>query len=271
MKRYIYLVQGQAHLVRKYEGLALRKNADTLFLTYDKHLDGALFFPESTWAEGRNILLNEARKSDDYEYYIFCDDDIEFEQGSWDEFEDHLRRYCPGIGIPIFPKTRNSALRFPRLRCQPFFVNDEQLIAFHCDVVKDGVVLPYYTNFDEINWWASCEIQQILIQNFYVLSALQFNDIIITNTCKKRYKSEFEHHASFRDVVHEWLEKQFKRPYRLTSHYFPLRLYRLLFRALRSKVKRYMQGSRSVPKSLPEQLLLPESEILVRYQRGTDG
>ncbi|MFC1830899.1 hypothetical protein ACFL0S_02625 [Thermodesulfobacteriota bacterium] len=271
MKHFVYLVQGQAHLVRKYAGLASRKDADALFLTYDEPMDDAFFCPGSTWAEGRNILLSEARKSDGYEYYIFCDDDIKFEQGSWDEFEHYLRGYNPGIGIPIFPKTRNSALQFPRLRCQPFFVNDEQLIAFHKDVVQDEIVLPYYTNFDAINWWASCEIQQILIQNFYALSALQFNNIIITNTCKKRYKSEFEHHASFRDVVHEWLEKQFKRRYILTSHYFPLRLHRLMFRILHSRVRRYISGSRSVPELLPEKLLLPESEILVRYQRGTGG
>lgn len=265
-KQFLYLVQGQADLVREYHHLKQRKNADVIFLTYDKPLEDAIFFPNSTWAEGRNQQLSEALNRGSYEYYIYCDDDISFESGSWTQFENNLLRFKPGIAVPIFPKTVNSALKFPHLQVQPFFINDEQLIAFHREVVNDRIVVPYQTRFDQMNWWVSCEIQQLLIQNFYYFDAWQFNEIRIENTCKKRYTGQFEHSASFRDTVNEWLQTEFKGSYRVTSHYMPLRLHRLLSRHVFGKLKRSWSRCHSVPAGIPEKLLEETSVILKQHQ-----
>ncbi len=262
IKKNIFLVQGEKRLVKNYLHLAESNAADAIFLTYDEKLDGAIFFPNSTWAEGRNRLLEEALKRDPYEYYIFCDDDIEFESGGWEQFQDELVKNKPGIAVPIFPKTINSALKFPKLSTQPFFINDEQLMAFHHDVVKDRLVLPYQTQFDKENWWISCEIQQILIQNFYPLDCLQFNTIVVKNICEKRYDAEFDHKRSFRDTVKNWLDKEFKDEYRLTSFYVPLRLHLLLLRTLLYKVKRLISKRCNVSFGLPARLLAADSEIL---------
>jgi hypothetical protein len=266
-KQFIYLMQGQASLVESYFDLDERDNADAIFITYDKALDGAIFYPDSTWAEGRNRLLETALKREPYQYYIFCDDDILFERGSWEEFEQSLLEYKPGVAVPIFPKTRNSALKFPKLKSQSFFNNDEQLMAFHRDVVLDDLVLPYQTRFDKENWWASCEIQQILLQNFYPYDILQFNSIVVENMCEKRYKCLQENKVSFRDLVNDWLCDQFQGKYRLTSFYIPLRLHHLLLRTLGYKIKRVFLKNNAVSANLPERLLCHQSDLLFNYKQ----
>lgn len=267
-KKYLYLVQGQKSLVTNYLHLVDRPDSDALFLTYDEELGGAMYFPDSTWAQGRNLLLDKALDKGIYHYYIFCDDDTEFEHGSWGEFERMLDEKKPGIAVPIFPKTRNSALTFPNLASQSFFINDEQLIAFHRDVVTDRLVLPYQTQFDRVNWWISCEIQQLLVQNFYPYDALQFNRIVVENTCQKRYHAQYEHERSFRDVVREWMDKEFRGSYRLTSHYVPLRLHRLLSRTIAYHARRLVDTGYSVSPRTPNRLLTAGSEILQQYKTG---
>ena len=215
MKDFIYLVQGQPDLVKKYLHLGDKENADVVLLTYDKPMEGAIFFPNSTWTQGRNELLKHALSKGCYQYYIFCDDDVSFIKGGWDEFEANLIQFKPAIGVPIVPKTRE----LPRWsKYQIFRINDEQLVAFHHDVVMDGIVLPYQEHLDEIHcWWATCEAQEILIQNFYYKQALQFNDIEISNDCTGRYDIA-PGLDTFRKETRNWLSQQFKNRYRDISN-----------------------------------------------------
>ena len=128
MNRLIYLMQGRSDLVETYFHLADRENADALFLTYDKEIENAIFFPNSKWSEGRNKLLEIAKNKGEYDYYIFCDDDISFKRGSWDEFEFLLLKYRPAIAHPLFiPKAAKTPL--PYLEKQPFCVADQQFMA----------------------------------------------------------------------------------------------------------------------------------------------
>ena len=77
MKTFIYLVQGKSEYISKFFFLQERKRAHALFLTYDAKVEGALYLPESTFAQGRNKLLIEAEKlKNNYLYYIFLDDDV---------------------------------------------------------------------------------------------------------------------------------------------------------------------------------------------------
>ena len=207
MKDFIYLVQGQSDRVKNYLHLAARKQADALFLTYDRPLEGkkALFLPQSSWAEGRNRLLELARQRGTYSYYIFCDDDISFIRGDWDEFEAHLLALKPAIGVPVVPKTVNRTLDW--LEHQVFLLNDEQLMAFHHEVIADALVLPYQLRFDDIHWWITCEIQEALIQRFYPRGAVQFNRIEITNDCQARYP--MPEGIMPREYACSWMREQF--------------------------------------------------------------
>jgi len=70
MKNFLYLIQGRSDLIKNYLNLVNRDNADAIFLTYDKQIDEAIFFPNSTWAQGRNKILEIALEKEDYLYYI---------------------------------------------------------------------------------------------------------------------------------------------------------------------------------------------------------
>lgn len=266
MKSFIYLVQGEKKLVQNYLELSRRPRADAIYLTYDEPLDGAIFYPDSTWAQGRNKLLDAALQAGEYLYYVFCDDDIAFKRGSWQDFEECLLTSIPAVGVPIVPRTVLTRLKFPKISYQPFFINDEQLIAFHKDVVKDQLVVPYVTQYDDINWWISCEIQQILIQNFYPLYAIQFNDIQIQNTCRERYQSNHGNDKDFRTTVKQWIKDQLREPYNLTARYTPPRYHAIMFRKLAFSLSRN-SGNKTytVKQDKVFRQVLKDSELFKRY------
>jgi hypothetical protein len=213
VKNFIYLFQGQSDLIEKYMHLAGREDADAIFLTYDRPIAGAIFFPNSTWAQGRNKLLTTAlNREEGYTYYIFCDDDIAFKKGDWKEFEKQLIKYSPSIAVPVCEKTEKTIIK--GIKCQSFLFNDEQLIAFHHTVAKDGIILPYQEQFDDVHWWASCDVQQILIQTFYRFDSVQFNDIIVSNDCSTRYPWQAEGSKVYPKQIRAWLAAQFLRSYR---------------------------------------------------------
>lgn len=222
MKKFIYLVQGKAELMKNYLHLSDNPNADLILLTYDQPIEAvtnepikeSIFFPKSTWAQGRNKLLEMALNKGDYLYYIFCDDDINFIRGNWDTFEKQLLKYKPAIAVPINPKTIRTP--FKGLQYQSFLTNDEQLMAFHKDVVRDFILLPYQEQFDSIYWWAACQIQETLIQNFYYSDAIQFNNICISNDAGENYvrpESELDFKKLY-NLVNDWLSDQFLSKYR---------------------------------------------------------
>ena len=212
-KNFVYLIQGESKNLGKYESLKKDINRDIIMLTYDEKIDDAIFFPNSTWAEGRNKLLSEAQKLGSYEYFIFCDDDIEFISGDFALFEKHLEQYRPAVGVPTVPRTEKTIIKLFRNSYQSFLFNDEQMIAFHKDVIESSLVMPYYLEFDHVHWWATCQIQEILIQTFYGNNSIQFNDIKIDNLCHDRYDSEESGESLFRGKIRQWLSTQFSGNY----------------------------------------------------------
>lgn len=267
MKNFLYLVQGQSDLVKNYLHLADRENSDAIFLTYDKPIQEALFFPNSTWAQGRNKMLEIALTKEDYLYYIFCDDDIAFKKGNWDEFEKQIVMLTPAIAIPVFlQKTKRTPLRW--LKYHSFLFNDEQLIAFHNEVVKDKIVLPYQNQFDDIHWWASCEIQQILIQNFYFSDSIQLNKIHISNECRARYPDQDTGRHMYEKHIRDWLAQQFRGSYKDISMSVKRNLLVILWRTFSFYIRRHRHlraSSYSVSEEAIKNTLLNNSEILKQY------
>ena len=267
MKNFIYLVQGQSVLVKNYLHLSDRDNSDAIFLTYDEKIEGALFLPNSTWAQGRNEMLKMALKIDNYLYYIFCDDDIAFQKGSWVEFEKHLMKLKPAIAVPVFlSKTKRTPLRL--LNYHSFLFNDEQMIAFHNDVIRDGIVLPYQNQFDDIHWWASCEIQQILIQNFYFSDSIQLNKIHISNQCQLRYPNPDTGRNMFEKHIRDWLTKQFIGSYKDISMSIKRNLLIILWRTFSFSIRHHRHlraSSYSISEKAIKNTLSNNSEILKQY------
>jgi hypothetical protein len=265
MENFIYLIQGQADLVQSFFHLKDRDSSNAIFLTYDKKIDNALYFPNSTWAEGRNKLLEVALAKRDYQYYIFCDDDIDFKMGSWNEFEKCIIKYEPAIAVPVFlAKTFKTPL--PGFKFQSILFNDEQLIAFHRDVARDGIILPYQTKFDKITWWAACEIQQILIQNFYYLNSIQFNNIHISNECRLRYPNL--NPGIFQKQLREWLAKQFVGVYKDISKSVKRNIIKVIWRTISFSLRHYCNTKTlnySIDKTTIKNTLLMKSHLLKQY------
>lgn len=155
VKKFLYLVQGKGHLPDSYSTIECEQ-ADLLRLSWKEKIDGAIYFPDSTWTEGRNKLLEEAlKRNDQYLYYIFLDDDVVFEKGDWRTFEKYLLKYQPAAATPFclwYPPNKDSPLELEAHTC---FMFDAMFNAFHGDVVADGLVLPYYAGFDSKSWWYS--------------------------------------------------------------------------------------------------------------------
>ena len=75
MKPFVYLIQSESEM--PYSDLPDEHN-DIILLTWKEPSDrkGAIFYPKSTWNEGRNRLLKEAlSRNAEYIYYIFLDGD----------------------------------------------------------------------------------------------------------------------------------------------------------------------------------------------------
>ncbi len=199
--KFLYLIQGKAENVVKY----LRLNSATSCLhglTYDVPQDGFDYLPKSSFAEGRNHLYGVATKRiNEFDYFIFIDDDVEFQTGSFHQMETNLAKYQPSVGVPLTAKTRRSAIGFemnskitPLLTAQRFHINDEQYLGFRRDVVKDGKILPYLTTWDSQSWFVCCLIQEALIQHFYFNSARQFNNCEIRND---QHSGDYPHNLEF--------------------------------------------------------------------------
>lgn len=235
-KIFIYLVQGQANLVKNYVHLRNRTSSHLISLTYDEPLDGSIYFPNSTWAEGRNRLLEEVAKLQyEYEYLIYCDDDVMFYMGDWDLFESEVLKYRPAVAVPVVSRTVRTIEPFPLIDVQRFVYNDEQLMAIRRDVIEDRKIVPYKTEYDSLHWWATCYAQELLIQKYYAFDTLQINRCRVLNLEHDRYTNDEITRQTYKNSVVTSLGQQLNIHFSLLNEY-PSKT-SLIFRTLTSKLK----------------------------------
>lgn len=187
-KKFIYLVQGSKKNVLKYSHLQ-SDTSDLITLTYDNDIVQSevswitnIFFPNSTFAEGRNKQLEIAKTiANDYLYYIFLDDDVSIKKGSYKEFENLLIEHEPAVGVPLCDIVKNTSFYILNLEIQHPVILDQLVQAYHRKVVDEKIVLPFITEFDSLSWWYSCEINNFLILRYYRGYVMQFNTIEANN------------------------------------------------------------------------------------------
>jgi hypothetical protein len=219
--RFLYLIQGKAANVRKYATLN-SECSEVLGLSYDQPEPGFEYFPNSSFATGRNFLLSLAtRRIGEFDYLIFLDDDVEFCRGSFLQMEQNLQKFKPAIAVPLTEKTRRTPLSverygviYPLFRWQWLHINDEQYLALSREVVQQGLLLPYLTEWDQQSWFVCCLIQEALIQHYYYGQAVQFNDCEIRND---QHSDAYPHNLEFaRSAYADWMRRNFeagtKRP-----------------------------------------------------------
>jgi hypothetical protein len=219
--RFLYLIQGKSSNVTNFRFLR-SDNTELIGLTYDTPLEGFIFFPRSTFATGRNLLYTTAIDYlQEFDYFIFLDDDVGFSRGSFKQMEGNLATFRPALAVPLTEKTRLSALGIerkgvihPLINRQLLHINDEQYLAMSRSVLEDGYLLPYMTLWDEKSWFVCCLIQEALIQHYYFGKAYQFNDCEISNN---QHSGAYPHNLEFaQSEYRQWMREHFpsgtKRP-----------------------------------------------------------
>ncbi len=199
MKNFIYLIQSAARM--PYPELP-GPSCDVLLLTWQHPAAGedAVFLPGSSWTEGRNRLLWEARQrarrsGNDYRYYIFLDDDCRVREdvalarrlkrpltgNPFRTFEQFLLEWEPAVGY-----TRYDWQHFEKDRAVNLGHNIDALFnAFHRETVD--FLLPYYTGFDSESWLYAQHLLNHLASLFYHAHRIQCNLIRTENSRRRGY------------------------------------------------------------------------------------
>ena len=104
MKQFLYLVQSRIKCLEDQKILE-SDNSDYIVATFEKKIDqeNFIYVPNSTWTEGRNALYEEAlKRKDQYEYFVFLDDDVTFKRGSFRVFETEVSHIQADCAVPVF-------------------------------------------------------------------------------------------------------------------------------------------------------------------------
>lgn len=214
-KKFLYLVQTDGELPSHYSNIN-HENADVLYLSWKRPRPGDIYFPNSTWTQGRNKLLEAAKQlQGDYLYYIFLDDDIEFIAGDWRIFEALLLEYQPCIATPkitFYPTKSDDSVEV-----QIVYAFDAVFNAFHRDVVADNVLLPYLEKFDEESWLLSQLVLIHMAGVCYHEKVWQFNHVKVTQIKHRPYPK-----GSASDILQKeiWLKENIFQDNQLVNSYF---------------------------------------------------
>jgi len=177
-----YLIQGSARLLKNFP---FPRSNDIFIASYDEPLsiDGAktIYVPNTSWAEGRNTLLDTALKKNKYDYFVFCDDDVSFLSGSFFSFEQALRVYKPLVGVPRTPASEMFVPTISDTSVQRANIFDQQFIALHKKLIGKVGIAPLVTEYDNVSWHITCEIFNYLLTHEFHKFIHQYNDIMISN------------------------------------------------------------------------------------------
>jgi len=184
MKKFLYLIQGKKELPEHLNGLHDSEN-DVIFLSWKKPTKKGIFFPNSTWTEGRNRLYQEViHLKKDYLYYVFMDEDARLAttkyckvpcKNPWRLFEQYLLEYQPAVGVPFYCWHRK-----PEMKVDTTFTFDAIVKAIHQEALN--VLLPYYDGDDKESWWYSQLYFVHMASLLYPSHTLQFNTLEAINS-----------------------------------------------------------------------------------------
>ena len=196
-----YLVQGEAYQYADRMAEMADSGAEVIFLTWDKQIDGALFLPNSTWAQGRNFLLQHVLKNNyNFEYLVFIDGDARPIKGSWQEFNEFLINKKPQACMPLMLYTQyllhnllkrlNSTIFIPKY--QRALAHDTQVVACRKDVIHEVGKIMHPTIFDNLCWHYNGMIFQAILKYLMPHNIIQFNGLEVGNNSHLQYPIEHD-------------------------------------------------------------------------------
>lgn len=195
MKSFLYLFQVPQDLPPALEQVA-SADGDILFLSWRaKSRDPrSIFYPASSWTQGRNRLLKEALGRP-YRFFVFADGDVDLRltpgrrarrsaANPWRVFEDFLRVEEPAVGCANYCwHLQGGALDLAQ-DVQTIRFCDALLNAFHHEAVVP--LLPYYDLLDAQSECYSQSLLCSLAADVYPGRVLQTNAVTVANTQSAR-------------------------------------------------------------------------------------
>ena len=225
--RFLYLLQTESCLpdsLRSFKtfGNSTACHCDVLVLSYKQscvdtppaHVEYISASSPTSWSEGRNLLFGVAMKrSKEYLYYIFMDDDIILQTinnatgNPWRLFEDFLRRIVPAVGAVDTERTHRTheARKFQGCSINetqeyiPAAHYDAAFNAFHYQAVD--YILPYPLDFDSKSWWFSQ--WYVIIKSIVVFprQVVLYTGLIANNPKHRGYPRKWPSAHEFQDIV----------------------------------------------------------------------
>jgi hypothetical protein len=195
MPPFLYLFQVEQELPENLQG-AHGPDSEVRFLSYRARSRDRrqLFYPHSSWTQGRNRLLRECWDAE-FTYVILGDADLQMEltaraaRGSdpWREFERFLLEYEPAVGTPAYAWHLSERWDL-RLDAQTLRFFDPLLNAFHREAVP--ALLPYYDLLDEQCEDYSGSIVCSTAADLYPGRVMQSNRVRVLNPLSQRPYTE---------------------------------------------------------------------------------
>uniref|UniRef100_A0A7S0HBB7 Uncharacterized protein n=1 Tax=Hanusia phi TaxID=3032 RepID=A0A7S0HBB7_9CRYP len=180
----------------------------------------------SSFQEGRNFLLQEARRRGNYAYFVFMVDDMvvnhrNFQSGlmglhPFRTLENYLRAWQPAVAVPGATRRDEDYLIDPAGEVVPIYGFDHLLIAVHHDAVD--LLLPYTLRYENVSWWYSQHVFNLISAMFFGPEHVIQIHAIVAETFNAGYVS-YPHEIEF-DVPLSWIITAAKDKNRLNSLFF---------------------------------------------------
>ena len=181
--RFAYMIMAEDEISDELAEQLKRPNVDVFLLTWRTPVDGAIFFPKSTWTEGRNRLFQEV-KDLDYDYYVFMDEDVAFSK-PLEVFEGLLEKYRPVVGVPLYPAWPDLYENISEGEVSTQYTFDAICTAIRKDALQ--TLLPYNPVGDAQSWHLSQLYFIHLSRVCYPYQVAHFNDVSVENLLMREY------------------------------------------------------------------------------------
>lgn len=185
-----YLIQGRHHEIGYINEVFKGKIYSVL--TWDKEHPGCIYFPNSSWSQGRRRLFEEVN-SDIINYIAYVDADFKIIRGSLAAFESKIEKFKPALAVPVVDKNTKRYVKYLKFGQALIFSSDEQFHVFHKDILRNYFLNnPYVSKFDKVSWWYPCVITQAFINRRLWRSTLVDLDFEISNAHEAKYPNDFD-------------------------------------------------------------------------------
>lgn len=190
---FLYLCQAShIHRLSMLYGLFPSTSSALLVTTWKFRTHGAIYFPNSTLAEGRQVLfaaarLQERRQGWRYVYWIMLDDDVAFLRGGPREFEAFLSAWEPAVAVPAdyWHHARFREYQLETSEAYAAYHVDHQVIAYHHETIDE--LWPFDLRWDTECWWASQWHQGVLASVKYRGHVLVSKKVVVLNPVHNPY------------------------------------------------------------------------------------